>query len=286
MSSTTTLNPAAKRAAALLIALGQCRLDIEDLLASLVSDDLARPTVCIGWSVRDQIGHIIEATEMLSKGLEEAAVGSTEGVLRPQEMAKAMQASAIERVALLPVSRLMAEYHRAAERLLDLLESRDPQAWEEDVPHPYLGTCQAVQFAGFALLDWMIHPWDIRTALEQTPRIRADHAALLVPGLINLLPKRLDASRARGLRGRFRYQIEQENDPATLITSLDVVLVKNVATIEKEVAETIPADLTFKGRAGDLALAMLGRKGISKVVLPGPGNEYWLPRWGWLWISL
>ncbi len=286
MNNVPTPTASANRATALLLALRQSRLELEDLLASLTPQDLALPTPCIGWSVRDQIGHIIDATEMLARGLEQAATGRHEGVLQPKAMAKAMQASAIERVALLTLAQLQMTYSQAADRLFDLLDERDPQSWEDGVPHPYLGTCSAVQFAGFALLDWFIHPWDIRTALEQKPRPRHDHAALLVPGLVGLLPIRLDASRSRNLKARFRYEIEKENDPTQLLSSLDVVLNNNAATVERDVVGTPPADLTFRGRAGDLALVMMGRKGISSVVQPGPANDVWLPRWGPLWISL
>ncbi|HEX2916838.1 MAG TPA: maleylpyruvate isomerase family mycothiol-dependent enzyme [Chloroflexia bacterium] len=287
MGSTQPLSASAERATAILKALRECRSDIDTLLSLLMPQDLALPTVCTGWSVRDEIGHIIDSTEMLARGLEQAAAGEHEGILRPKEMAKAMQTSAIERVALLPLPQLQSVFKEVADRLLGLLESRSPNSWEEEVPHPYLGTCTAVQFAGLALVDWFIHPWDIRTALQLRPQPNNTHAALLIPGLVGIMPKRLDASRARGMRGRFRYIVVRKVvEEEEVINTIDLVLAANSARVEGDVAEDVPADLTFRGQAGDLALAMLGRRGITPFVLPGPANETWLPRWGYLWISL
>lgn len=286
MSSMPTSSPSTKRATALLTALRQSRSEVETLLAMLTPDDLARPTICTGWSVRDQIGHIIDATEMLINGLNQAASGQPEGTFRPHEMAKAMQTKAIQRAALLTIPQLRQDYSQAADRLITLLESRDPQSWDDGVPHPYLGTCPAVQFAGFALLDWFIHPWDIQIALDRQPVPRPEQAALLINGLVAMLPLRLDPSKAYGLKGRFRYQVEKEGDPSKIVNSLDVVVNNRAATVERDVADTVPAEVTFKGKAGDLVLVMLGRKGLSSVVQPSPANEKWLSRWSSLWISL
>ncbi len=286
MSSTPTLSTSAERAGALLGALRECRADIAHLLASLLPQDLALPTVCTGWSIRDEIGHIIEATEMLTRGLEQANTGVHEGTFRPQMMAAEMETSAVKRVALMPLPQIMLTFSEAADQLLHVLEQRDPANWDEEVAHPYLGNCPAVQFAGFALLDWFIHPWDIQEALGLKPEPNPSHAALLVPGLVGLLPKRLDTKKSRGWRGRFRFLVENPGNPDEYLAQIDVVLNNNAATVERNVSNDVLADLTFKGQPGALALGMLGRRGMTKLSLPAPTNETWLPRWGSLWISL
>lgn len=286
MSKTQPLSASAERAAKLLPVLRESQADIVNLLSSLSPTDLALPTSCPGWSVRDQIGHLIDMTEMLVRGLEEAADGQTEGVFEPAKMAGATQEGAIKRAALLPLAQLKRDFEDASGQLLKLLEQRDPQSWDDPVPHPYLGSCPAVQFAGFALLDWFIHPWDIRTALDQNPVPRSDQMALLVVGLINMFPKRLNLHRSRNMRGRFRFIIEKPSDPNQETNRLDVVLAKNAVTIEPNVGDDVAADLTFKGKASDVVLSLLGRRGISKIVQPGPTNDTWLSRWVNLWISL
>jgi uncharacterized protein (TIGR03083 family) len=188
MSKTQPLSASAERAAALLPVLRESQVDIVNLLTSLSPNDLALPTSCPGWSVRDQIGHLIDMTEVLVRGLEEAATGQTEGVLQPAKMAPATQETAIERAALLPLAKLKYDFEEASGQFLNLLEKRDPQDWDEPVGHPYLGSCPAIQYAGLALLDWFIHPWDIRTALEQNPVPRTDQVSLLAVGLLGMLP--------------------------------------------------------------------------------------------------
>lgn len=286
MSKTQPLSASAERAAKLLPVLRESQADVVNLLASLSPADLALPTACPGWSVRDQIGHLIDVTETLVRGLEEAAEGQTEGVFEPARMAAATQEKAINRAALLPLPQLKRQFEEASGQLLHMLEQRDPQGWDDPVPHPFLGSCPAVQFAGFALVDWFIHPWDIRTALDQQPTPRGDQAALLATGLINLFPKRLNLNRSRNMRGRFRFIIEKPNHPDQEANRLDVVLAKNAVTIEPNVGDEVAADLIFKGKAGDMALSLLGRRGISKIVQPGPTNDTWLARWVNLWISL
>jgi uncharacterized protein (TIGR03083 family) len=286
MSKTQSLSASAEKAALLLPVLRESQVDILTLLTSLSPHDLALPTFCPGWSVRDQVGHLIDITEKLVRGLEEAATGQTEGVFQPANMAAATQESAIERAALLPLAQLKHDFEEASGQLLSLLEKRDPQSWDDPVGHPYLGSCPAVQFAGFALQDWFIHPFDIRTALDQNPVPRADQAALLAVGLVGMLPKRLNLTRSRNMRGRFRFIIEKPGSPAKAATRLDVVLAKNAVTIEPNVGDEVPVELTFKGKASDVALSMLGRRGISKIVQPGANNDTWMARWTHLWISL
>jgi uncharacterized protein (TIGR03083 family) len=286
MSKTQPLPASAERAARLLPVLRESQADIVNLLSSLSPTDLAQTTACPGWSVRDQIGHLIDMSEMLVRGLEEAKDGQTEGVFEPAKMAGATQESAIKRAALLPIPQLKREFENASGQLLQLLEQRDPQSWDDPIPHPYLGSCPAVQFAGLALLDWFIHPWDIRTALDQNPTPRTDEAALLVVGIINMFPKRLNLNRSRNMRGRFRFIIEKPNDPNQKAQRLDLVLAKNAVTIEPNVGDEMAAELTFKGKAANVVLSLLGRRGISKIVQPGPNNDTWLSRWVNLWISL
>lgn len=288
MSKTQPLSASAEIAATLLPVLRESRADILNLLTSLSPNDLALPTVCPGWSVRDQLGHLIDGTENLVQGLKAEADGQTEAEFQPAKMAAATQSSAIERAALLPLPRLRHEFEEASGRLLSMLENRDPQSWDDPVPHTYLGALPAIQYSGLALLEWFIHPYDIRTALDQHPVPRADQVALLAVGLIGMLPKRLNVARARNMRARFRFIIEKAGNPAQVVNRLDVVLAKNAVTIEPNVGDDVPAELTFRGKAGDVALSLLGRRGISKIVQPGPAvtNDTWMARWSQLWISL
>ena len=286
MSSVQTLPGSAERATALLAALRECRANFEYLLTSLMPQDLALPTACSGWSVRDQIGHVIDGTEMLTRGLEAAASGQTEGVFQPQAMAAAMQTAAMNRAALLPLPALLKTYQEVADRLLQLFDERGPTSWDDSIPHPYLGTCPAVQFVGFALLDWFIHPWDITQALGLKTEPDAAHSSLIIAGQVGLLPKRFDTRRIRGWRGRFRFLVEKPGQPTEITSRLDAVLVKNTVTVERDVPDEIVADLTFKGQPADLVLGMLGRRSLLKLAQPAPTNETWLPRWGSMWISL
>jgi uncharacterized protein (TIGR03083 family) len=283
-----TTNTSAKRATALITALQKCQEDVQNLLASLTTADLALPTVCEGWNVGAESAHILDATTMLVEALEQAAQDEVlpPPTFRPEAMASEMSASALRlATTLLSPADYLASFNQASSRLLQLLAERDASSWDAPVAHPYLGHCPAVQIAGFALLDWFIHPWDIRQALGQPNEPNPDHAALLVPGLIALLPRRLNPAQAGNLQGRFRYIIESLSNN-TDNTNFDVVLSNQTVTIERSPDLTRATDLTFKGPAPVLVLAMLGRRSAVGILQPAPTNQTWLPRWSSLWISL
>src|ERR1044072_8243942 len=117
MSKTQPLSASAEIAATLLPVLRESRADILNLLTSLSPNDLALPTACPGWSVRDQLGHLIDSTESLVEGLKAESNGQTEGEFQPAKMAAATQNSAIQRAALLPLTRLRNDYEEASGRL-------------------------------------------------------------------------------------------------------------------------------------------------------------------------
>jgi uncharacterized protein (TIGR03083 family) len=285
MMGSLQLSPSADRAKRLLAALNEARTDILQLIAGLNETDLTAPTTCPGWSVRDQFGHILDATEMLHESLK-----SSSTLLnippRPAAMAEAMSHAAKNRAATLSLFQIHSQFEILSQQLLTRLDSFNYSDWETSLPHPYLGHCPAVQFAGFALLDWFIHPYDIRAALNMPNEPRADHAALLVAGLIGLLPRRLNTAFAGDKSSRFRFLMEKPGTPNEIVLSMDIILSSCIAYIERDVAPTLAADLTFRGQPADLALAMLGRKPLIQCLLPAPTNEQWLPLWPELWISL
>lgn len=279
-------SPAAERATLLLKALAEAQQDISELLASLQTADLTKPTICAGWTIRDQVGHILDATEFLTQSLEKSSTSLLLSPPRPSEMADAMALAARKRAAQLPLTEMQPAFMAASHRLLKRLEIFHDLGWESQISHPYLGASMAVQIAGFALLDWLIHPWDIREALGLHPQLRLEHAALLVPGLLSLLPIRLNVSEAGSSEGRFRFLVEKPGNPDKIAYQLDVVLSSNIAYIERNVPDEVTPNLTFRGQSSDLALAMLGRRPLSHFALPAPGNDGWLARWSQLWISL
>jgi uncharacterized protein (TIGR03083 family) len=285
MLGSLQLSPSAERANRLLTALGEARTDVLQLIAELNEPDLAAPTICPGWSVRAQLGHILDATEMLDESLKSSSALMNIPP-RPAEMAEAMSRAAKNRAATLSISEIHSQFEALSQELLNRLDSFNYSDWETSLPHPYLGHCPAVQFAGFTLLDWFIHPHDIRAALNLPNTPRPDHAALLVAGLIGLLPRRLNSVVAGDKSGRFRFIMEKPGTLDEIALSMDVILSNCIVYIERDVAPSVTADLTFRGQPAELALAMLGRKPLTQRVLPAPTNEQWLPIWPNLWISL
>ena len=275
-------SPVMKRAAALMAALPEARRDIEDLLASLSEADLDRPTVHTAWTVREAFGHIIDSTELVASYLERAKAGDIEGQQRPREMAPALEKSAVARSAGMNLSQISAAFKTAADRALTLFGERvESGDWEGPVPHLYLGTVPAVQAAGFVLLDWFIHPWDIRDALGRNPQPNPRHAALIAVGLVGLLPRRLDTGEAAKMSQSATYRYIIESEPPAIF---DVVIEYGQARVTPRPADEGEAELVFKGKPSELALGMLGRRSAAPFLQKSSPEA--LARFQKLWISL
>lgn len=277
-------NAVARRAAALTKALPEARQDIAELVAGLTEADLDKPTVHTAWTVRQAFGHIIDATEMLATCLEKAKGGASEGTLRPEAMAPTMERDAITRAEGMTLAAIGSTFNTAAARLLGLLTEREAQGtWEELVPHPYLGTCPAIMIAGLALVDWFIHPWDIRDGLGQSPQPHPTHALLVTVGLIGLLPRRLDKQEAAQMSSPAIYRYIIESEPPLIF---DVIVENEKARVEPRSSEETSTDLSviFKGPPAELVLAMLGRR--SPAPLLKQSSPEHLARFKKLWISL
>ncbi len=268
-----------KRGQALLQALPGALQDIKGLIEALREKELDLPARHTAWSIREELGHIIDSAEMLSGTLSNAQTGPAEN-FGPAEMAPAMEINAVNRVKGFNKAQLKTALDKSSDQFLALLQEKaDKGEWEELTPHPYLGSCPVVMVAGLGLVDWFIHPWDIKDALGLKPVVDPTVAYLVTTGLVNLLPKRLKKGPAEGFEGVYCFEIMGEIE-----SIFEVQVTGEKAKVEKKETVNELAGLVFRGPPEELVLVLLGRRPPGSLLVKSSPAA--LEKYKNLWISL
>lgn len=135
---------------------------IAALCASLTDDEWDRPTDCPGWSVKDQVSHMVGTERMLlGEPAPTAEVGEAAHVRN--DIGKFNEAWVAERRDR-PGAEVLAEFGDVTARRLAALRAMSPQQWDEEGftpegPGPYR------QFMEIRVFDCWYHEQDIREAL-------------------------------------------------------------------------------------------------------------------------
>jgi uncharacterized protein (TIGR03083 family) len=179
-------------------------------VAALTPEQLAAPTRCAGWAVRDLVAHATPDPEQLAAVLAAVldpppAVERAPAVLRAfnapdglaHTMAGAIAAAAVAAAPALPVDLAAARFRTSADLVAHA--SYDPDAV---LPYPGVGSLTAAALTDVAVVDATVHGLDLVAAVGGAPPPQAARAHTLgvlvqVPeldDLIDLLTGRLDAA--------------------------------------------------------------------------------------------
>jgi uncharacterized protein (TIGR03083 family) len=141
------------------------------------------PTACSNWQVRDQVGHMIDATEGYFPGFELARANqeSTDTPIGLQAMAARLDERARAHRVLSQgeaIDRLSADLEKA----MGIYESLSEEDWMGlQVFHPYAGPLPAAFYPWFQLVDYGVHSWDIREGSGESHALAGDVADMLAP---------------------------------------------------------------------------------------------------------
>ena len=118
------------------------------------------------WQVRDLCGHMIDVTEGY---LERFAVARA-GKEAPAPLGLPIMAQKLDEAAQsfrsLSKADAIARLKTASDRMFEIFDALDEKSWAgEIVNHTYMGPLPAYFFAGFQLIDYSIHSWDIKSGL-------------------------------------------------------------------------------------------------------------------------
>jgi hypothetical protein len=102
----------------------------------------------------------------------------------------------------------IARLKAASDKMFALFDALDEKAWSgEIVPHVYMGPLPAYFYAGFQLIDYSIHSWDIKAGLGRDEPLSDAAAVTLIPFMQIVIQYTVDAERAAGLKTRFGIEI-------------------------------------------------------------------------------
>src|SRR5205807_2032595 len=96
----------------------------------------------------------------------------------------------------------------ASDKLFEIFDGLDEQQWSgEIINHTYMGPLPACFYAGFQLIDYSIHSWDIKSGLSRDEPLSDDAAVTLIPFMFIVIQYTVDAQRAEGFKCKFGIEI-------------------------------------------------------------------------------
>ncbi|HEY0583356.1 MAG TPA: maleylpyruvate isomerase family mycothiol-dependent enzyme [Chloroflexota bacterium] len=166
------------------------------------------PTASGHWQVRDLCGHLIDVTESYLERFAQARAGQeSPAALGLPVMAHKLDEGAT-RFRSLSKADAIARLGKASDAIFDIFDALDEQQWAgEIVPHVYMGPLPACFYAGFQLIDYAIHSWDIKAGLGLDEPLSEEAAVTLIPFMMIVIQYTVDAERGRDLKCTFGINI-------------------------------------------------------------------------------
>jgi uncharacterized protein (TIGR03083 family) len=160
------------------------------------------------WQVRDLCGHMIDVTESyLERFALERAGQEAPAPLGLPIMAEKLDEGAT-RFRSLSREQAITRLKTASDRMFEIFDALDERQWSgEIVSHVYMGPLPACFFAGFQLIDYSIHSWDIKVGLGREEPLSEAAAITLIPFMLIVIQYTVDAQHARDLKARFGIEI-------------------------------------------------------------------------------
>src|SRR5437868_7942876 len=162
------------------------------------------PTASGHWQVRDVCGHLIDVTESYLERFAMARAGQE----APPPLGLPIMATKLDegatRFRSLSKEQAIARLTTASDKMFEIFDALDEKQWSgEIVNHAYMGPLPAFFYAGFQLIDYAIHSWDIKVGLGRDEPLSDDAAITLIPFMLIVTQYTDDAERASGLNTRF-----------------------------------------------------------------------------------
>ena len=160
------------------------------------------------WQVRDLCGHMIDVTE----GYLERFAMARAGQEAPAPLGLPIMASKLDegatRFRSLSKEQAITRLKTASDKMFEIFDALDEKQWSgEIVNHTYMGPLPACFYAGFQLIDYSIHSWDIKSGLGRNEPLSEDAAVTLIPFMMIVIQYTVDAEHARDLKTQFGIEI-------------------------------------------------------------------------------
>jgi len=206
------------------------------------------------WQVRDLCGHLIDVTEAY---LERFAIERA-GQEAPAPLGLPIMAAKLDegatRFRSLSKEQAITRLKTASDKMFEIFDALDEKQWGgEIVVHTYMGPLPACFYAGFQLIDYSIHSWDIKSGLGRNEPLSDDAAITLIPFMLIVIKYTVDAERAKDLKTKFGIEISGSGGGSWCV---DV----DGTTVDYAEGATEGCDTVFEFAPNDFVLSTYQRK--------------------------
>jgi len=237
--------PAPKHLPDLVEAFAQTVRAVIELAHGCSADDLAKPTECPGWTVHDQISHVVGVEAWLA-GLKDPRVTMPHyGHVRNDFGRRIEYAVEVRRARTGP--EVVTELESVLTQRLSTL--RSPALTDLSViPGPF-GPDQSATVLALRTFDVWAHEQDIRSALGRPGNLDSAAAAVFVSSVLRMLPRLI--AKGAGIEPGHRVVVDIDG-PGSLVAREGVrVEVDDHGRPRGHAMSTDEAMLTYQGRYSD-----------------------------------
>jgi uncharacterized protein (TIGR03083 family) len=137
---------------------------VSELCAALSPAEWARPTECPGWSVQDQLAHLIGTESMLAGRPGPGGAEETANLPHVHNPIGAANEAWVISMRSLPPADVLARWREVSAQRVDQLRSAPPERFDELGPSP-VGQVPYREFMAVRVMDCWSHEQDIRRAV-------------------------------------------------------------------------------------------------------------------------
>jgi len=153
----------------------QCYSSVEEVCSQLSDDDWDRPTDLEGWSVKDNLSHLLSYETIINGGARAPENIDISSATWVKNDFQAFNEREVEWRRATPAKELLEEYREVTAARAKRLREMDDAAWSTDMPTPF-GPMPARDMIGIRMMDFFYHDQDIRRAVGRGGGLDGDVA--------------------------------------------------------------------------------------------------------------
>jgi uncharacterized protein (TIGR03083 family) len=237
---------------------------IQQYLRLLSAEDLARPSACDAWEVRDVVAHLIGGVDLFAANISRGVHGDPtppEG-FPPASVGSLMarlEAGAQRAISLRESldDQLLTTFSARCEDLNLLLEGLAANDWNKLCYHPGK-VISVATYVDLRLAELAVHEWDIRSKTDDSAKLASKclHAVMdLMPAFV--VGTLFRPGERQSASGRFRFELTE------VVSSSHDIVVEN-GDSQMEPSGDGPAGVTFRCDTETFALLVYGRISLEK----------------------
>ena len=241
-------------------------LRLKEFLNNMAPEDWDADSACQGWIVEDVVAHLAGSGGNWAESVERALNGDSGpppggSFLPAGERASHPYGPEIRASRQQTRDQLLEMFDQGHARLRQVLSQVKDEDWERPCFHRR-GPYPMRQYVGVQLQELTLHGWDIRSGLDRSAELWDEPLALMVGMVPRWLRTAFIANQDMPAPVRYRFDISSpvEVREDVLVTGAEY----RVGPSGDE-----PADVVFRGSAGNYILLMFGRLQVEQALASG-----------------